>query len=71
MITSRKSCLFNIMIQINLQIFFQTQQSWGEDLTGVLWLKKLLVNKNRNWSAMDTEQEENIGECILALGIQV
>lgn len=47
------------MIQINLQIFFQTQQSCVEDLTGVLWLKKLLVNKYRNWSAMYTEQEEN------------
>lgn len=46
------------MIQIDLQIFFQTQQSWVEDLTGVLWLKKLLVNKYRNWSAMYTEQEE-------------
>lgn len=47
------------MIQINLQIFFQTQQSWIEALTGVLWLKKLIVSKNRNWSAMYTEKEEN------------
>ena len=38
---------------------FQNQQRRVEDLTGVLWQKKLFGNKNRNWSATGTEQEEN------------
>lgn len=38
---------------------FQDQQSQVKDLMGVLWLKKLFVNKKRNWSATITEQENS------------
>ena len=40
---------------------FWAQQSQVRDLPGMLWLKKLYVDQNKEWSATGTEQEENHG----------